>query len=81
MSDPVFKAVGVPALFAAQVNEEVCRSGGVLRSHVPHDAEGVAGHLTNLDVAGGGEGAVHFCHVLLNHGIKEELLEKRVIRN
>lgn len=81
MSDPVFKAVGVPALFAAQVNEEVCRSGGVLRSHIPHDAEGVAGHLANLDVAGGGERGVHRCHVLSNHGIKEKSLEKRVIWN
>lgn len=65
LSDPVFKAVGVPALLAAQVNEEVCGSGGVVGGHIPHDAEGVAGHLTNLDIAGGGERGVHFCHLPL----------------
>lgn len=52
-SDPVFEAVGVLALFAAQVDEEVCGAGSVLRGHVPHDAERVAGHLANLDVARG----------------------------
>jgi len=62
LSDPVFEAVGVPALFAAQVDEEVCCSGTVLGAHVPHDAEGVTGHITDLDVAGGGERGVHFCH-------------------
>uniref|UniRef100_A0A3Q3EYQ8 Protein phosphatase 1 regulatory subunit 3C2, duplicate b n=1 Tax=Kryptolebias marmoratus TaxID=37003 RepID=A0A3Q3EYQ8_KRYMA len=58
-SDPVFEAVGVPVLFAAQVNEEVRGPGGVLWGHVPHDAEGVAGHLTDLDVARHGKGGVH----------------------
>lgn len=61
----MFEAVGVPALFAAQVDEEVRGPGGVLGGHVPHDAEGVAGHLTNLDIAGGGKGGVHFCHLPL----------------
>lgn len=56
----MFEAVGVPALFAAQVDEEVRGPGGVLGGHVPHDTEGVAGHLTNLDIAGGGKGGVHF---------------------
>lgn len=65
LSDPVFEAVGVPALFAAQVDEEVRGPGSVLGGHVPHDAEGVAGHLTNLDIAGGGEGGIHFCHMPL----------------
>lgn len=65
LTDPVFEAVGVPALLAAQVDEEVRGPGRVLGSHVPHDAEGVAGHLADLDVAGGGEGGVHFCHLLL----------------
>ncbi len=72
LSHPVFKAVGVPALFAAQVNEEVRSSGSVLGGHVPHDAEGVAGHLTNLDVAGGGERGVHLCHLPLKRQIKED---------
>ncbi len=66
LSDPVFEAVGVPALFAAQVDEEVRGSGSVLGGHIPHDAEGVAGHLANLDIAGGGERGVHFCHLPLN---------------
>lgn len=70
-SDPVFKAVGVLALFAAQVDEEVRGSGGVLWGHIPHDAEGVAGHLANLDVAGGRERGFHFCHLPLNREIKE----------
>lgn len=60
---PVLKAVGVSALFATEVDEEVRGSGRVLRGHVPHDPERVAGHLTNLDVTGGGEGGFHFCHL------------------
>lgn len=72
LSDPVFEAVGVPALFAAQVNEEVRGSGGVLGGHIPHDAEGIAGHLANLDVAGGGERGVHFCRLSLKQKIKED---------
>lgn len=71
-SDPVFKAVGVPALFAAQVNEEVCGSGSVLWGHIPHYAEGVAGHLTNLDIARGGKRGVHFCHLQLTREIRED---------
>lgn len=70
LSDPVFKAVGVPALFAAQVDEEVCGSGSVIGGHVPHDAEGVTGHLTYLDIAGGGKRGVHFCHLPLKREIK-----------
>lgn len=73
LSDPVFKAVGVPALFAAQIDEEVSSSGCVLGGHIPHDAEGITGHLTNLDIAGGGERGVHFCHLPLNRGIKEDV--------
>lgn len=70
LSYPVFKAVGVPALFAAQVDEEVCGSGSVLRGHVPHDAEGITGHLTYLDIAGGRKCCIHFCHLPLNREIK-----------
>lgn len=76
---PVFEAVGVPALFAAQVNEEVCRPGTVLGGHVPHDAEGVAGHLTYLDVARGGEGSVHFCHLPLSREMKGGYLDQSAI--
>lgn len=72
LSDPVFEAVGVPALFAAQVNEVVCGSGAVLGGHVPHDAERVAGDLTNLDITGGGESCVHFGHLPINREIKED---------
>lgn len=72
LSHPVFKAVGVPALLTAQVNEEVCGSGCVLRGHVPHDPEGVTRHFTNLDIAGGGERGVHFSHLPLKPGIKED---------
>lgn len=71
LSDPVFEAVGIPALFAAQVNEEVRGSGSVLGGHIPHDAEGITGHLTNLDVARGGERGFHFCHLPLNPEIRE----------
>lgn len=53
LSYPVFKAVGIPALLAAQVDEEVCGSGSILRGHVPCDAEGITGYLTYLDIAGG----------------------------
>lgn len=77
MADPVFKAVGIPALFAAQVDEEVRGSGGVLGGHVPHNAEGVAGHLANLDVARGGEGGFHFCHLPLKREIKKK---RRLVR-
>lgn len=73
LSDPVFKAVGVPALFAAQIDEEVSGSGCVLGGHVPHDAEGITGHLTNLDIAGGGEGGVHFCYLPLKRRMKEDV--------
>lgn len=62
---PVFEAVRVPALFAAQVDEEMRRSGCVLWRHIPHDAEGITGHLTDLDVARSGERGVHFCHLPL----------------
>lgn len=68
----MFKAVWVPALLAAQVDEEVCGSGSVLWGHVPHDAEGVAGHLANLDIAWGGERGVHFCHLPLTREIRED---------
>lgn len=59
LSDPVLEAVGVPALLAAQVDEEVSGPGRVLGGHVPHDAEGVTGHLANLDIAWCGEGRIH----------------------
>lgn len=65
LSDPVLEAVGVPALFAAQVDEEVRGPGRVLGGHVPHDAEGVARHLANLDIAWGGEGGIHLGHLPL----------------
>lgn len=59
LSDPVLETVGVPALLAAQVNKEVRGPGRVLGRHVPHDAERVARHLANLDVAWGGKGGIH----------------------
>lgn len=65
-TDPVFEAVGIRARLAAQVYEVVRSPGGVLGCHVPHDAEGVTGHLTNLDIMGGGEGGVHVCHLPSN---------------
>lgn len=72
---PVLKAVGVSTCFATEVNEEVCGSGRVLGGHVPHDPERVAGHLTDLDVTGGGKRGFHFCHVPLKSGReKEEVL-------
>lgn len=61
----MFEAVGVPVLFAAEVDEEVCGPGTVLGGYVPHDAEGVTGHLTNLDIAGGCERSVHVCYLPL----------------
>lgn len=64
-SDPVFETIGVPALFAAQVDEVVCGSGRILWGHVPHDAERVTGHLADLDVARCGKRGVHFCHLPL----------------
>lgn len=78
----MFEAVGIPALFAAQVDEEVRGPGGVLGRHVPHDAEGVTGHLTNLDVARGGERGVHFCHLPLKREIKKkkEKKKRRLVR-
>lgn len=78
MSHPVFKAVGVRALLAAQVNEEVCGSGSVLGGHVPHDPERVARHLANLDIAGGGQRGLHSCHLPLNRGMKESVREQSV---
>lgn len=78
MSHPVFKAVGVRALLAAQVNEEVCGSGSVLGGHVPHDPERVTSHLANLDIAGGGQRGLHFCHLPLNRGMKESVREQSV---
>lgn len=68
----MFKAVGVPALLATQVNEEVCGSGSVLGGHVPHDAEGVAGHLTDLDIAGSGKRGVHFCSLPFKFEMKAD---------
>lgn len=68
----MFEAVGIPAVFAAQVDEEVCGSGRVLWGHIPHDAEGVTGHLTNLDIARGGERGIHICHLPSNQDIKED---------
>lgn len=65
VSHPVFEAVRIPALFATQVNEEVRSSRCVLWGHVPHNAEGVAGHLTDLDIAGCGKGGVHCCQMPL----------------
>lgn len=60
-TDPVLEAVGIPALLAAEVDEEVCGLGSILRGHVPANAEGVAGHLTDLDIMGGGKGCLHGC--------------------
>lgn len=74
LSDPVFKAVGVPALFAAQVYEEMRGPGSVLRCHIPHDAEGVAGHLTDLDITGGGKRGLHVCHLSSNQEIKRVVI-------
>lgn len=68
----MFEAVGIPAVFAAQVNEEVCGSGSVLWGHIPHYAEGITSHLTNLDIARGGERRIHICHLPLNQDIKED---------
>ena len=52
----MFEAVVIPALLAAQVDEEVRGPGRVLGAHVPHDAERVTGHFAELNVAGGREG-------------------------
>lgn len=60
---PVLKGVSFSAFFATEVDEEVRRSGGVLGGHVPHDPEGVAGHLTNLDIAGGGKRGLRVGHL------------------
>lgn len=69
VSDPVFEAVGVPVLFAAQVDEEVRGSGSVLWGHIPHDTEGITGHLTDLNVAGSWKRGVHFCRLSLEMDI------------
>lgn len=72
-TDPVLETIGVPALFATQVNEVVRGSGRILRGHVPHDAERVTGHLTDLDVARCGERGIHFCHLQLEVEINVNL--------
>lgn len=73
LSDPVLEAVGVPALLAAQVDEEMRGPGRVLGRHVPHDAEGVARHLANLDVAWSGEGGIHLGRLTLKlRGMRRE---------
>lgn len=61
----MFKAVVVSAFFATQVNEEVCGLLSVFWGHVPHDAKGVAGHLTDLNIARSGKRGVHVCHLPL----------------
>lgn len=74
---PVLEEVLVSAFFATEVNEEVCGSGRVLMGHVPHDPERVAGHLTNLDITGGGERGFHFCHLAFHQRIeKEDILSR-----
>ena len=72
----MFEAVGVFALLATQVDEEVCGPGRVLGAHVPRDAEGVAGHLADLDVVGGGEGRLHVCNLLYKRREKEKEKER-----
>lgn len=67
----MFEAVWVSTFFATEVDEEVRGSVGVLGDHVPHDPERVAGHLTDLDVAGGGERRFHSCHLQPNRGMEK----------
>lgn len=80
VSDPVLEPVRVSVLFAAQVDEVVRGSGRILRGHVPHDAERVTGHLTDLDVARCGKRGVHRCHLPLEMEINVNMSWNTVTR-
>lgn len=66
----MLEAVAVSVFFAAQVNKEVRGPLSVFRGHIPHDAEGVAGHLTDLNIARSGERGVHVCNLSLEQDRK-----------
>ena len=74
----VFEAVGISVIFPTQVYEEMRCPGSVLGGHVPHDAEGIAGHLTDLDVARCTQTSLH---VVICCNKKEEQDESRMESN